>query len=194
MKNIKFWSDDEIVDLNQLYPDHGNNFLIQHFGRSKISIRNKAMRLWIRKSETYLLLNASKNLWASRVRRWSEHHLYWLKHSEESRRKIKDNHFVLDIGVQEKLHRYRKFPKWEEDVFNTLNKQWTPFIHQHWIDNFVLDFFIPSKNICIEVDWLDHKNKGKLDRAKEEYLATVWIKVYRVYNYLDIQEQLKRLL
>lgn len=193
MVNIKFWTESEIIDLNRLYPDNGNKYLTEYFDRSKISIRNKAIRLWIRKTEAYLLENASINLWESRVRKWSDHHLYWLNHSEESKAKIKDKHFVLDIGVQEQLHKSRKFSKWEEEVYNILNGMWLEFIHQHWVDKFVLDFFIPSKNICIEVDWLDHKCKVGTDKKKTEYINSLWIKVCRVYNYLDIQEQIKRL-
>jgi very-short-patch-repair endonuclease len=193
MVNIKFWSDEEIADLNRLYPDSDNKHLTKYFGRSKISIRNKAIRLWIAKSEKYLLSNNSRNLWTSRVRKWGNHHLYWLNHSEESKAKIREKHFVLDISVQEQLHKHRKFAIWEEEVFNFLNSKWVEFTHQYWINKFVLDFFIPSKNLCIEVDWTDHRSKGKLDKAKEDYLYTVWINVYRVYNYWDIQEQLERL-
>lgn len=193
MVDIKFWTDSEIIDLNRLYPNQGNKYLTEYFSRSKISIRNKAMRLWIRKSEAYLLSNSSINLWESRVRKWSDHHLYWLNHSEESRAKIKDKHFVLDIEVQEQLHKYRKFSKWEEEVFNILSQKWIDFVHQYWINKFVLDFFIPSKNICIEVDWLDHKWKVWLDRKKTNYLNSMWIQVFRIYNYMNIPEQIKRL-
>lgn len=194
MENIKFWSELEIIDLNRLYPDNGNKYLTEYFGRSKVSIRNKAIRLWIKKSEVYLSSNQSiQNLWESRVRKWNNHHLYWIWHSELSKQKIKDKHFVMDIHIQETLHKHRRFNKWEKEVYDVLTKMWVDFIYQHWMWNFVLDFYIPSKKLCIEVDWRDHSSKKKLDAMKDKFLIEEWILVSRVLNYKDIPEQIKRL-
>jgi very-short-patch-repair endonuclease len=87
------------------------------------------------------------------------------------------------------MHKHRKFSKWEDEVFNILTNRWVKFIHQHWVGNFVLDFFIPSRNLWIEVDWKDHQSKKLLDQKKTEYVNSLWINIFRVYNYKIYQNK-----
>ncbi len=189
----KFWTAEELCDLYELYPTKDNKFLTNHFWRSKISIRNKAIRMWIRKTEEYLDSNNSKNLWDSRVRWWDRHHMFGKSHTEEAINKIKEKHFSITIDVQAQLHRKRKFPIWEDVVFYWLTDKWIKFEHQKPVWEYILDFFIPDFNIWIEVDGVDHKTKISMDRRKKEFVESKWISVRRVYNYYDIDYQLTEL-
>ncbi len=55
---------------------------------------------------------------------------------------------------------------------------------QYVVGNYILDFFIPSSNIAIEIDGSQHfePEARKADRFREEELSKVGIKVIRYTN------------
>ena len=55
---------------------------------------------------------------------------------------------------------------------------------QHPIDNFVIDFYIPSIKLAVEIDGAPHKTEfGKeYDQARDKYLKSKGIEMVRFWN------------
>ena len=55
---------------------------------------------------------------------------------------------------------------------------------QYCIGNYIVDFYIPSKKIVIEIDGIQHNSNenSNADKKRDEYLAKLDIKVLRYSN------------
>lgn len=71
------------------------------------------------------------------------------------------------------------------------------FIRQFSVDNYVVDFYCPSKRLAIELDGGVHKKTIKYDEYRTSYLEAFSIKVLRFNNSevnLDIRSVIKRIM
>ncbi len=65
------------------------------------------------------------------------------------------------------------------------NKRWTnkiTILKQKVIDNYIVDFYIPSLNIIIEVDWEIHDDRKEYDNERTEILEWYWLTELRFSN------------
>jgi hypothetical protein len=53
-RGYKFWTTKDLAKFAELYADHGNNELAKIFGRTAVSLNNKAVKLGLKKSEHFL--------------------------------------------------------------------------------------------------------------------------------------------
>ncbi len=76
--------------------------------------------------------------------------------------------------------------------FNYLKKLNLRVLRQRPIWNFIVDFYIPTKNIVIEIDWDTHYTKNALvyDIERSKILEWYWLKIIRFSNN-DILNNLK---
>lgn len=56
------------------------------------------------------------------------------------------------------------------------------FIRQYSVDNYVVDFYCPSKRLAIELDGGIHSKTIKYDKYRTSYLEAFSIKVLRFQN------------
>jgi very-short-patch-repair endonuclease len=56
------------------------------------------------------------------------------------------------------------------------------FRRQHCIDRFIVDFYCARARLVIEVDGLVHQYQGEEDTIRQEYLASLGLKVLRFSN------------
>jgi len=54
------------------------------------------------------------------------------------------------------------------------------FDRQRVIGNFIVDFYIKQLGLVIEIDGSSHDDKVEYDKAREEYLVSLGLKVYRI--------------
>lgn len=54
------------------------------------------------------------------------------------------------------------------------------FDRQRVIGNFIVDFYIKQLGLVIEIDGSSHDDKVEYDKAREEFLITLGLKVYRI--------------
>tara|TARA_Y100000034_G_C6771249_1_gene344084 strand:- start:19 stop:774 length:756 start_codon:yes stop_codon:yes gene_type:complete len=121
--------------------------------------------------------------------------LYMPKHRVEKTEKFYCNHDCRKQDYGDLMNRMRKklrqmrvsgkktFP--EQFIENLLNLLGIEYISEYEIGNFIIDFYIPSKNLCIEADgdyWHGNKDTDKYigndmqktsidrDKRKEEFL------------------------
>ncbi len=75
--------------------------------------------------------------------------------------------------------------------YNVLKKLPITVHRQHNIENYIVDFYIASKKIVIEVDGLQHKTPEMLqaDNLRDENLSAWGIQVLR-YDNKDVNENL----
>ena len=76
-------------------------------------------------------------------------------------------------------------------IVNNYNIKVKFWQYKKWIE---LDIFIWSKNLNIEIDWEHHKRKIKKDEKRDNALSTIWIKVIRIKNLKNIEEELEEIL
>lgn len=71
---------------------------------------------------------------------------------------------------------------------NQLNMK---FRRQHGIGSYIVDFYCPSKRLAIEIDGVTHENEmaQQHDHIRDEYLASLEIRVLRFSNAQVMQEQ-----
>lgn len=50
------------------------------------------------------------------------------------------------------------------------------------VNFYLADFYIPSKNLVIELDWSSHIGKEEYDKKRDEWFKSQWISVLRVKN------------
>lgn len=70
------------------------------------------------------------------------------------------------------------------------------FIRQYSVDNYVVDFYCPSKRMAIELDGDIHTKTMKYDKYRTSYLEAFSIKVLRFKNSeidSDIQSVLQKI-
>lgn len=71
------------------------------------------------------------------------------------------------------------------------------FIRQYSVDNFVVDFYCPSKRLAIELDGVIHLKTVEYDRYRTSYLEAFSIKVLRFENSevdLNIRSVIERIM
>ncbi|MFV8333437.1 endonuclease domain-containing protein [Flavobacterium sp. ZT3P35] len=54
------------------------------------------------------------------------------------------------------------------------------FDRQRIIGNYVVDFYVKTLGLVIEIDGSSHDNKEEYDQKREEYLLSLGLKVYRI--------------
>lgn len=91
------------------------------------------------------------------------------------------------IGIIKKARFLRKEDtKAEQILWKTLrgNKLGIKWRRQHPIDMYILDFYSPQINLCIELDGSVHRNQDskEYDHARENYLKSKNISVLRFWN------------
>jgi very-short-patch-repair endonuclease len=57
-----------------------------------------------------------------------------------------------------------------------------PFRRQHPVDRFILDFYCPRKQLCVELDGSSHDGREACDEARTEALGRFNIRVIRFRN------------
>lgn len=91
------------------------------------------------------------------------------------------------IGIVTKARYLRKEEtKAEKILWRALrgNKLGVKWRRQHPIDMYILDFYSPQINLCVELDGSPHKAKEnkEYDKYREEYLKNKNIKTLRFWN------------
>ena len=54
------------------------------------------------------------------------------------------------------------------------------FDRQKIIGNYIVDFYIKTLGLVIEIDGSSHENKQEYDQKREDYLISLGLKVYRI--------------
>lgn len=57
------------------------------------------------------------------------------------------------------------------------------FDRQRIIDNYIVDFYVKTLGLVIEIDGSSHNNKEEYDQKREEYLLSFGLKVYRISDF-----------
>jgi very-short-patch-repair endonuclease len=60
------------------------------------------------------------------------------------------------------------------DTFHTID-----FDRQRIIGNFIVDFYVPSLGLVVEIDGSSHDDKMDYDRARQQFLEDLGINVFR---------------
>jgi hypothetical protein len=170
--------------LKLYYPIKDVKWLKAYFWRTKVSIRNKAMRMLIRKTDEYLSNDVhSRNLGDKRVRCWINHHMTGKRHTTEAIQKIKTKHFIITPEKQCELLRYRKVPWfWELEFKSYLENIWIKHIRQYPLWDYVYDFYLTDYKICVEIDWYSHRwwRKNVNDKNKDDLVNNLLLRILRI--------------
>jgi very-short-patch-repair endonuclease len=54
------------------------------------------------------------------------------------------------------------------------------FNRQRIIGNYIVDFYVKTLGLVIEIDGSSHENKEEYDQKREDYLVSLGLKVYRI--------------
>ena len=54
------------------------------------------------------------------------------------------------------------------------------FDRQRIIGNYIVDFYVKTLGLVIEIDGSSHENKEEYDQKREDYLISLGLKVYRI--------------
>lgn len=57
------------------------------------------------------------------------------------------------------------------------------FDRQRIIGNYIVDFYIKSLGLVIEIDGSPHGNKEELDRIQQQFLESLNLKIYRISDF-----------
>jgi very-short-patch-repair endonuclease len=57
------------------------------------------------------------------------------------------------------------------------------FDRQRIIGNYIIDFYVKTLGLVIEIDGSSHNNKEEYDQKREEYLLSFGLKVYRISDF-----------
>lgn len=57
------------------------------------------------------------------------------------------------------------------------------FDRQRVIGNYIVDFYVKSLDLVIEIVGTSHDEKGEYDEARQKYLDELGLKVYRIEDY-----------
>ena len=63
------------------------------------------------------------------------------------------------------------------------------FDRQRVIGNFIVDFYVKRLGLVIEIDGSSHDTKVEYDKAREDYLLSLGLKVYRI-KVIDIMHHM----
>ena len=71
------------------------------------------------------------------------------------------------------------------------------FDRQRIIGNYIVDFYVKALGLVVEIDGISHENKIEYDRARQLYLESLGLKIFRVTdgavksNILIVMEELE---
>lgn len=54
------------------------------------------------------------------------------------------------------------------------------FDRQRIIGNYIVDFYVKTLGLVVEIDGSSHNNKEEYDQKREDYLVSLGLKVYRI--------------
>jgi len=54
------------------------------------------------------------------------------------------------------------------------------FDRQRIIGNYIVDFYVKTLGLVIEIDGSSHENKEEYDQKREDYLKSLGLKVYKI--------------
>ncbi len=57
------------------------------------------------------------------------------------------------------------------------------FDRQRIIGNYIVDFYIKSLGVVIEIDGFSHENKEEYDEKRQQFLESLNLKVYRISDF-----------
>ena len=67
------------------------------------------------------------------------------------------------------------------------------FVRQRPIGNYIADFYCREKRLVIEIDGSSHDNKFEYDKARDEYMEKIGIRVVRVSD-KDVKKDMQNVL
>nr|WP_314897068.1 endonuclease domain-containing protein [uncultured Flavobacterium sp.] len=67
------------------------------------------------------------------------------------------------------------------------------FDRQRIIGNFIVDFYVKTLGLVVEIDGSSHNNKEKYDQKREDYLISLGLKVYKISD-LKVKHDLKNVM
>ena len=75
-----------------------------------------------------------------------------------------------------------KLWKWFLQKFNKRWENKIQILRQKVIDNYIVDFYIPSLKLVIEIDWEIHNNRKWYDLERTKILEWYWLTEIRITN------------
>lgn len=100
-------------------------------------------------------------------------------------------------SIKDKQRNNFKYREWllkkptiyEKEFINILDGKWIYYIFQKWFIKWdchcIVDFYLPKKKVCIEIDGLYHDTpeQKSYDKWRDKYLTLDrWFKVIRIKN------------
>lgn len=176
------------------------NKLATMCGVSRQSITNICRRLGLRtrtiKEATKLTTNKGEKHYMSGKTKEN------CKLALSSSLRMKENNPTTSIESRTKAaktrSKYFKKNLWPQErlTMNLLRSLNIPFISQHPIGPYIIDFFIPSKNLCLEIDSTSNWGaKRKRSAAlKDSWLSKNGFKIIRIDKRLINKDLLKNVL
>jgi len=123
----------------------------------------------------------------------SAHYQFGKSNPKQAKRMRENNPALIKEYLQratdKKSETYKKYP-WPQEIkmMRILDKRKITYIFQFPACPYILDFYLPEKSICIEVDSTDKWGKDRKLKAKERdsFLLGKGISVFRINKkYLD---------
>lgn len=73
---------------------------------------------------------------------------------------------------------------WEDYLrkFNKRGENKLSILRQKVIDNYIVDFYVPSIKLVIEIDWEIHNTKVEYDKERTQILEWYWLTEVRFTN------------
>jgi very-short-patch-repair endonuclease len=56
------------------------------------------------------------------------------------------------------------------------------FKRQHGIGNFIVDFYVKTLGLIVEIDGESHNDKEEYDKKREDYLESLGLKIFKTTN------------
>lgn len=73
------------------------------------------------------------------------------------------------------------------------NKLGVSFVRQQTIGNYIADFYCREKKLVVEIDGSSHDNKYEYDKARDEYMKKLGMRVLRVSD-KDVKHDMSNVL
>ena len=73
------------------------------------------------------------------------------------------------------------------------NKMGVSFVWQQTIGNYIADFYCREKKLVIEIDGSSHDNKYTHDKARDEYMESMGMRVIRITD-KDVKKDMQNVL
>jgi very-short-patch-repair endonuclease len=113
-------------------------------------------------------------------KQWRNNRLY--KHSANFRNFIENLPYNIELKARSRA--LRKAGVLSEVIFwLQVHKGifWKiDFDRQRIIGNYIVDFYVKTLGLVIEIDGSSHDNKEEYDQIREDYLVSLGLKVYRI--------------